>query len=149
MTAPTDRLELRALVDTYATAADARDDDLFVSLFAPGALLRLRQNGELLGVFAAPDGLRDATATLDRYRATMYLVANQTCTVDGDAATGTTYCFANHVAPVGDGFENLQMVIRYDDAYVRDADGAWRFSLRDLNILWTEAHPVSLEPPRL
>ena len=28
-----DRVALRALVDTYATAADTRDDDLFLSLF--------------------------------------------------------------------------------------------------------------------
>ena len=143
---PDDRQALRRLVDAYATAADTRDDNLFISLFTPDATLRIHQNGALLGTFAAPDGLRQATAPLDQYRATMHLVANHAYTLEGDAGTGATYCIASHCRPAGDGFENLQMTLRYDDEYRRGEDGRWRFSVRDLHILWTEVHPASFAP---
>jgi hypothetical protein len=143
---PDDRQALRRLVDSYATAADTRDDELFISLFTPDATLRIHQNGELLGTFAAPDGLRHATAPLDQYQATMHLVANHTYTLDADDGRGTTYCVASHCRPAGDGFENLQMKLRYDDEYRRGDDERWRFSARDLHILWTEIHPASFAP---
>jgi hypothetical protein len=143
-----DRHRLRSLVDRYATAADTRDDARFVALFTRDAVLRINQSGRVLGTFAAPDGLVRATAPLDQYAATMHLVANHACTLDGDVAQGATYCIANHLRQAGDAAENLAMVIRYDDRYARGADGAWRFTLRDLHILWTETRPASTAPLR-
>ena len=75
----------------------------------------------------------------------MHLVANHTCAVSGATARGTTYCLAHHLRPVDGGFENLMMVIRYDDGYVHAGD-AWRFDSRDVQILWTECRPASIEP---
>jgi hypothetical protein len=140
-----DRAALRALVDTYATAADTRDDDLFVSLFTPSATLTINQEGAVLGTYSGPDGLRAATAPLDEYHATMHLVANHTCVIAGDSADGITYCLANHLRPVDGGFENLMMVIRYDDRYARADVDDWRFDSRELQILWTESRPASIE----
>ena len=54
-----DRSDLRGLVD--AITADTRDDDAFVALFTPDAVLTIHQNGAALGTFSAPDGLRAAT----------------------------------------------------------------------------------------
>ena len=139
---------LRTLVDTYAIAADTRNDDLFVSLFTPEGLLRIYQEGALLGEFAGSAGLCQATAPLDQYHATMHLVANHTCAVTGNDAQGTTYCNANHLRPSGSGFENLKMTIRYDDRYLRDDEHGWRFTVRDLYILWIEVNPASVETLR-
>jgi ketosteroid isomerase-like protein len=145
--AHTDRLALRGLAEAYASACDTRDDDAFVALFTPDATLTIDQEGRRLGAFDGPDGLRAATAPLDGYRATMHFVGNHTCAIDGDRATGTTYCLANHLRPAGgDAVENLRMVIRYDDTYARGADGRWRFTARDLTILWTEAVPADVAP---
>jgi ketosteroid isomerase-like protein len=141
-----DRTLLRDLVDAYALAADRRDDTAFVALFTPDATLTITQDGAPAATFAGADGLRAATAPLDAYRATMHFVGNHVCAVDGDAATGTTYCLANHLRPTGAGVENLRMVIRYDDRYARDGDGRWRFTARDLAILWTEVAPASQAP---
>ncbi|WP_187369095.1 nuclear transport factor 2 family protein [Baekduia soli] len=142
-----DRTLLRELAEAYASAADRRDDDAFVALFTPTATLTIRQGGAVLGTFTGRDGLCGATAPLDAYSATMHFVGNHACAVDGDAATATTYCLANHLRPAGDGgVENLRMVIRYDDRCVRGADGRWRYAARDLDILWTEVAPASVAP---
>lgn len=141
-----DRTLLRDLVDAYASAADRRDDDAFVALFIPEATLTIAQDGAPAATFAGAEGLRAATAPLAAYLATMHFVGNHTCVVDGDVATGTTYCLANHLRPAGAGVENLRMVIRYDDRYARDGESHWRFSARDLTILWTEVAPASVAP---
>ena len=57
--------------------------------------------------------------------------------VDGDSATGTTYCIAHHLT----GADDFVMHIRYEDAYVRTADG-WRIAARNLRLLWTANLPV-------
>jgi hypothetical protein len=143
-----DRTRLRELVDAYALAADRRDDEAFVALFTEHATLTIGQPGAPTATFEGADGLRAATAPLDAYHATMHLVGNHVCEVDDDgaAATGTTYCLANHLAAAGNGVENLRMVIRYEDRYTRGSDGAWRFAARDLAILWTERVPASVAP---
>jgi ketosteroid isomerase-like protein len=141
-----DHTRLRELVDAYALAADRRDDDAFVALFTDEATLTIGQPGAPAATFAGAEGLRAATAPLDAYQATMHFVGNHVCEVDGAAATGTTYCLANHLVPAGEGVENLRMVIRYDDRYARGSDGAWRFAARDLSILWTERVPASVAP---
>jgi hypothetical protein len=140
-----DREELRRLVDAYATAADTGNDDLLVSLFSADGALTIYQEGVSLGTFAGPDGLRQAAAPLHDYHATMHITANHTCTIEGDTARGVTYCLANHLEAVDGGFENVLRVNRFDDRYVREGDGAWRFSARDVHILWTEIHPASIE----
>jgi ketosteroid isomerase-like protein len=142
-----DRILLRELAEAYALAADRRDDAAFAALFTDDALLVIHQDGAAPATFQGADGLRQATAPLDGYVATMHLVANHHADVRGDRATAVTYCHADHLAPADDGaVDNLHMTIRYDDRCVRGADGTWRFAARDLTILWTERRPATVAP---
>jgi uncharacterized protein (TIGR02246 family) len=142
-----DRTLLRELAEAYGFAADRRDDEAFAALFTDDAALVIHQEGAQPATFRGIDGLRQATAPLDGYVATMHLVANHRADVRGDEATAVTYCHADHLAPGGDGtVANLHMTIRYDDRCVRGADGAWRFAARDLTILWTERRPATVAP---
>ena len=143
-----DREELRALVDAYATACDERDGEAFASLFAPDAALTIYQpfESEPLATLEGAESMPGAIAPLSQYRATLHLMANHTTDVDGDSASGETYCLAHHLRPTADGgVEDLVMMIRYGDRYTK-AGGAWRFAGRDVRILWTEVHPASGDP---
>ena len=143
-----DRERLRALVDAYATACDNRDGGAFASLFAPDATLTIYQpfESEPLVTLEGADAMPGAIAPLSQYRATLHLMANHSADVDGDSASGETYCLAHHLRPTDDGgVEDLVMMIRYGDRYARDGE-RWRFTHRDVRILWTEIHPATADP---
>jgi hypothetical protein len=74
---------------------------------------------------------------LNRYRATMHFNGQSTITLDGDRATGESYCIAHHLFDE-DG-ERMLMVawLRYGDTFVK-RDGGWRFAVRELFVEWTE-----------
>jgi hypothetical protein len=137
------RAALRALVDAYATAADARDEHGFLDLFLPDATLTVVQGDAELLRCDGREELPTAIAPLARYVVTMHLMANHAVTLEGERARGTVYCLANHVREAGNGVENLLMAITYGDTYARGAAG-WRFASREVRILWTEVHPASI-----
>jgi hypothetical protein len=133
---------LRELVDTYAYACDAQDEQLFVDLFVPDATLVVIQGGDAELRCDGRDELSKAIRPLAQYKSTMHLMANHRCEVDGDRARGETYCHAGHLRETAGGVENLSMTILYDDDYVRTAAG-WKFSARQVRVLWTEVRPAS------
>ena len=139
------RLSLRALVDTYATAADRRDERGFLDLFLPDATLTVVQGDAELLTCRGHGELASAIAPLAQYAVTMHLMANHSVDLDGERGSGTVYCLANHVREADDGVENLVMAITYGDEYARGADG-WRFASREVRILWTEVRPASVGP---
>jgi hypothetical protein len=63
-----------------------------------------------------------------------------TVVLDGDRATGESYCVAHHMFT--DGGERKLMVawLRYGDTFVK-ADDAWLFAERSLYVDWTETRP--------
>jgi uncharacterized protein (TIGR02246 family) len=141
-----DRLALRALVDEYASAVDARDADRFAGVFAPDGVLAIIEPGETEPslTYEGEGELRTVMNLLRSYSVTFHLMANHTCRVDGDAAEGEVYCLAHHLTPDdAGGAQNTLMVIRYRDRYAR-VDGAWRIERRDVLRQWTEYHPAEL-----
>ena len=73
------------------------------------------------------------------YDATFHFVGQQQVDIDGDTATGETYCIAHHLTIPDDGSPATDyiMFIRYQNQFVR-LDEGWRFAVRELNIDWTE-----------
>ncbi|ONH24668.1 hypothetical protein BL253_29645 [Pseudofrankia asymbiotica] len=144
---PADRLALRDLVESYAAAADARDEELFVSLFADDAVLQVRYadlDEPATTVTGAAAMAVIPRALRARYPETFHLVGNHRCQVDGNSAVGETYCEAHHLHLDADGEPaDLRMVIRYADAYVRGGDGVWRFARRTVNARWQQVGPVT------
>jgi hypothetical protein len=124
-------LELRALVESYAATADARDGAAFGSLFLLDAWLETRPSGrryDRAAVIASiPEKLR-------AYSSTDHRIRGSTFDVDGAVASGTTHCEAHHVR---DGVDRV-MTITYHDTFGRDASGRWRFASRIVDIQRTE-----------
>ena len=143
-----DRLAIRALVDRYARAADRVDGAAAAALFTESGALRIFERGtadpvrERLG----REAIATAFAGLSRYEVTLHVVANHLVDLDGDRATGETYCLAHHVRTIGEGADahpsDHVMAIRYLDSYERTSEG-WRIAQRHLQLEFTEERPVS------
>ena len=78
---------------------------------------------------------------LNAYEVTMHLNGQSTVALDGDRATGETYCLAHHV--YSDEGERKLMIaaLRYQDVFVK-ADGGWRFAERRLYVRWAETRTL-------
>ncbi|QFR02315.1 nuclear transport factor 2 family protein [Streptomyces phaeolivaceus] len=156
-----DRLDLRRLVDTYASALDRRHTELFASLFDEGGELVLNRpsgSGRPPLVFDGRDGWAGALSVLESCVVTTHFVGNHTVTLNGDGATGEAYCLAHEIRPAEDATHDVDdgrrartptrmpmptrmrmrvRSIRYHDSYRRTA-GSWRFARRTLTVDWTE-----------
>ena len=80
---------------------------------------------------------------LNTYEATTHFNGQSTIALDGDRATGESYCLAHHLYPE-DGERKLMLAsLRYLDTFTK-SDGAWLFAERKLYVDWTEtrsSHP--------
>jgi hypothetical protein len=139
-----DRLAIRELVDAYAFCADSRDAEGQKALFTDDTHFVVHMAGE--GSQATDDlrgreSLTPVFANLNAYEATMHFNGQSTVELDGDRATGETYCLAHHVSS-DDGERTLMIAaIRYQDTFVR-TDGTWRFAERRLYVRWTETRTL-------
>ncbi len=139
-----DRLALRDLAEAYARCADRVDGPGLAALFMPDGVLRIVTRGAETPprVRNGREEIATAIAGLSRYVKTMHLVGNQYLEVDGDTATGETYCVAHHL--LGDSGSQIDhvMMIRYLDQFRREPDG-WRIAVRELQVDWTEERTVT------
>ncbi len=139
-----DRLAIRELVDAYASCADRRDAEGQKALFTDDTRFLVYMGGE--GSDATDDlhGRESLTPVFDNlnaYEATMHFNGQSTVALDGDHATGETYCLAHHVFSA-DGERKLMIAaLRYQDTFVK-ADGSWRFAERRLYARWIETRTL-------
>jgi hypothetical protein len=144
-----DELELRRLVDAYGIAVDELDADAVAALFAPGGTLLVYEHGSDELKYSYRDaGFKELIDDLAQsYLQMFHLVANFVVTIDGDRATGTTYCLASHLRDDGRGPQVVWMPVRYRDRFVR-TDAGWRFEERYSIVLWRERRLATQWPPR-
>ena len=144
-----DRLAVRGLVDAYALCVDGDDPGSAAELFTPEGELRIFNRGQSEAVREriGREAIAAAMAGLGRYDTTLHVVANHVVELDGDVASGVTYCLAHHVRDVEgpDGVTgpfDYVMAIRYLDRFVRTDEG-WRIAQRHLQVEFTEDRPVT------
>jgi ketosteroid isomerase-like protein len=138
-----DRLAIRELVDAYAQCADRRDAEGQKALFTDDAHFVVYMDGQGSEPSQILDGRESLTPVfedLNRYEATMHFNGQSTLALDGDCASGESYCIAHHLFSE-DGERKLMVAwLRYGDTFVK-VDGAWRFAERKLYVDWTETRP--------
>ena len=141
-----DRLEIRELVDAYAHCADRRDAKGQMSLFTPDAhfvvfmdtrsdkpSMELKRREDLASVFHE----------LNKYEATTHFMGQSTVVLDGDRATGETYCIAHHVSAF-EGKRTLFIAsLRYYDVFAK-VEGKWLFAERKIMVDWTDTRPINV-----
>jgi ketosteroid isomerase-like protein len=134
-----DRLAIRELVDAYAHCADRRDAEGQKALFTRDThfvVYMAGQGSEPTQVLDGRESLTPVFEDLNRYQATMHFNGQSTITLDGDRATGASYCIAHHLY-TEDGQRKLMVALRYGDTFAKAA-GAWLFAERHLYVDWIE-----------
>jgi len=141
-----DRLAIRELFDAYAHCADRRDAEGQKALFTEDTKFLVYMEGEGSEPTQELNGREALTPVfedLDRYDATTHFNGQSTIALDGDQATGESYCLAHHLYTEGGERKLMVASLRYLDTFVK-AEGAWLFGERKLYVDWTEirsSHP--------
>jgi hypothetical protein len=141
-----DRMALQDLVAAYARGVDRRVFQSVAALFTEDGRLAI-YNGqpgteppqrERLG----REQIARAMTRLEQYDVTTHILGQQSVAVDGDTATGETYCLAHHFSDVDGRRTNMVMSIRYLDTFVR-LGNRWFIEERLLAVDWVEHRPVT------
>ena len=130
-----DKAQIRDLCFAYAQACDRKDTDGLAACFADG--------GELVSPGFTGKGAEmpaQITSVLGQmFDRTQHKVFNTLHHIDGNEASGETYCGASHILKNRqDGKEmKLDWAIRYQDKLVRSEAG-WQFIRRELIVDWAD-----------
>jgi SnoaL-like protein len=141
-----DRLEIRELVDAYAHCADRRDAKGQMSLFTEEThfIVFMDARSEKPSVeLNRREDLALVFDELNKYEATTHFMGQSTVVLDGDRATGETYCIAHHVS-ASEGKRTLFIAsLRYYDVFAK-VEGKWLFAERKIMVDWTDTRPINL-----
>jgi ketosteroid isomerase-like protein len=139
-----DRLAIRELIDAYAHCADRRDAKGQLALFTTDTRFLVFMDAtasEPTQELHGRESLAPVFDNLNTYATTTHFNGQSTVSLDGDRATGETYCLAHHLSTDEDGRRTMMVAsIRYLDEFVKQ-DGAWLFAERRLMVDWTETRP--------
>ena len=118
-----DRMELKALVDFYATESDKNNQDCYVEIFRPDIKLNVYFGGQYKAFGAA--------------KVSFHMNGQQSVDfIDDTHATGTCYALATLVTEQ-DGKDVLTThAVRYYDKYEK-IDGRWWISEREQHFEWS------------
>ena len=140
-----DRIAIRELIDAYTFCADTRDIRGHMALFTLDTNFEVymdERSPTPTQVVAGRENLYPVFNDLNQYFSTMHFNGQSTVRLDGDRATGITYCRAYHLT-AKDGTRKLMIAgIRYYDTMVKQ-DGAWLFAERILKVCWLENRNIS------
>ena len=138
-----DRLAIRELIDAYAHCADRREAEGQKALFTEDMHFVVYMNGEGTDPTDDLHGREQLTpvfAALNQYEVTMHFNGQSIVTLDGDRATGDTYCIAHHV--FSDGERKIMVAyLRYLDTFVKQ-DGNWLFAERNLYLEFSDTRAL-------
>ncbi len=134
------RVAIRALVDAYARCADRRDAEGQKALFTEDTHFVVYMDGEgsePSQELRGREALTPVFADLNQYETTTHFNGQSTIALDGQRATGESYCLAHHLKTEGGERSLMVASLRYHDTFVKRA-GAWFFAERNLYVDWIE-----------
>lgn len=132
-----DRMALKELVDVFSNLADVKDVEAQVLLFTEDATVDSYSNGNMSSIKGRKELAERFGAFLSRFETVYHINGQQTVKIDGNKATGTSYC---QVVLIGNenGKKMMNMQgVRYNDEYVR-VDGKWLIAKRASHFVWTD-----------
>lgn len=133
-----DKLAIKELVDRFSNLADLKDVQAQTLLFTEEAKVDTWVGGKLVSSVSGRSAIGKAFGDfLDRFRTVYHLNGQLTLEVDGERATGTSYC---QVTLIGEEERRSVMTaigVRYRDSYVCRA-GEWLIDGRVSDFCWRE-----------
>jgi len=140
-----DRLAIRELVNAYAHCADRRDAKGQMALFTKDTHFVVFMDAKSSKPSTELNRREDLAPVFDdlnKYEATTHFMGQSTVALDGDRATGETYCIAHHVSASAAKRTLFVASLRYYDVFAK-IDGKWLFAERKLLVDWTDTHPIN------
>ncbi|MEZ5572995.1 MAG: nuclear transport factor 2 family protein [Halioglobus sp.] len=131
-----DYIAIQRLMYRYARCADKKDYTGFNGVFCDDAVFDF--SGTLVTTCSA---IQQMMRNLEKFTRTLHQVHNTLYEVDGDTASGETYCIASHLFSEEAGETRIDMGIIYEDRLRRTQDG-WRIEFRKFNLVWSQTAPV-------
>ncbi len=127
-----DQLALKNLVDTFSNLADVKDTKAQMNLFTDDAEVISKADGKTFKSKGKKEIEKSFSDYLALFDIVYHLNGQQTVEINGDNATGISYCF---VTLIGNGKKN-QSGVRYHDTYVRQK-GKWLIKKRESDFMFT------------
>lgn len=138
-----DKLALKNLVDTFSILADEKDAQAQTELFTEDASVLSYRNGELVSELNGRNEIGAGFGDfLSNFNAVYHSNGQQTLEIDGDTATGTSYCYVVMIADQEDGSVMTSQGVSYQDTYEK-VDGQWLISNRKSTFMWTETKELA------
>ncbi|MCW3017400.1 MAG: hypothetical protein JWO02_4492 [Solirubrobacterales bacterium] len=121
---------LKALVDTFSNLADEKRIPDQMLLLTPETNVQVYMGDELMFDISGTQQIEETfTAFAANMKRSFHMNGQQVVEIDGDSATGITYCQVKHVSEE-DGREVVtDSSVRYHDEYIRQ-DGRWHINTR-------------------
>ena len=133
-----DVLALKKLVDTFSNLADVKDTKSQMDLFTEDAEVISKTANQTFHTKGKKEIEKSFADYLALFDIVYHLNGQQTVDINGDQATGTSYCF---VTLIGKGKMN-QSGVRYNDTYVKQ-NGKWLIKKRESNFTFTSVNPYN------
>ena len=134
-----DKIALKELVDTFSILADRKDGLAQEALFTPDAVVEnYGGDGKLM---TSLKGSKEIAKVYDDFLKTQDVVyhinGQQVVWIDGDKATGTSYCYVVLISTQDGKKVKRTQGMRYEDEYEK-RDGKWLISKRVAHFNWIE-----------
>ena len=138
-----DRVALKNLVDTFSNLSDTREAELQAQLFTEDATVKTLINGK---VSVELKGRKQIAEVFGNFLAKQEIIyhinGQQTVTLNGNYATGISYCQVAMIANVDGKRTITQQGVRYDDEYQK-IDGRWYIKNRISNFMWRDTRELN------
>lgn len=133
-----DRIAIKNLVDTFSVLADVKDIKTQVLLFTENATVTSIVNGMPPMTLTGRKQLFDVfTGYLNLFETVYHLNGQQTVTLNGDKATGTSYCYVTLIGTENGKKMSTTSGVYYEDEYVKQ-NGHWLIAKRTSHFAFQE-----------
>ncbi len=134
-----DKMDLKELVDVFSILADRKDAKAQESLFTEDAVVNSYRDGKLISSLQGRKQIGEGFGNFLALFDTVYHInGQQVVTVDGDKATGVSYC---QVVLIGKDDKGQRVMttqgVTYDDEYLR-VNGKWLIAKRTSHFVWSD-----------
>jgi len=132
------RMALKQLVDTFSILADRKETQQQTLLFTDDGMSETYVNGQLVSSLRGRQQLAEAFGGfLSKFDAVYHLNGQQTVTLTGDTATGTSYCQVTLIGPEDGRQLKTTIGAYYEDEFVRQS-GQWLIAWRKATFAWQD-----------
>lgn len=133
-----DRIALKNLVDTFSILADRKEVQQQALLFTEDAVVESVMDGQLTSTLKGRKQIGEGFANfLNRFETVYHLNGQQTLTLNGDKASGISYCYVVLIGTENGKKFKTEFGVYYNDEYVR-VGKKWLISHRKSTFAWQD-----------